>query len=109
MHLGDREDYDSTTSKKRAWGSSGSHIVIYVPQVQQRKAQVLAALRVCILLRYTLLPSGRLTPSRALSRCPYTVPWTRGWWSRPTDRPSGGTRVGTLLRTERRAVFSSLK
>lgn len=26
----------------------------------------------------------------ALSRALYTVPWTRGRWSRPTDRPSGG-------------------
>lgn len=63
--------------------------MIYVPKVQQRKAQVLAAL--CILLRYTLLPSGRLALSRALSFPLHTVPGTRGWWSRPTDRPSGGT------------------
>lgn len=104
VHLGDREDYESTTFE-RAWGSSGSHIVIYVPKVQQRKAQVLAAL--CILLRYTLLPSGRLTLARSLVPSTQYL-GTRGRWSRPTDRPSGGDQGWNSI-ADSEAVFSSLK
>lgn len=85
VHLGDREDHDSTTSKGlgiigqphrdlrpqgAATQSTGTGCIVHPTQVHA-------------------FAVGASCP-RALSRSLCTVPWTRGRWSRPTDRPSWG-------------------
>lgn len=83
-------------------GSSGSHIVIYVPKVQQRKAQVLAAL--CILLRYTLLPSGRPTLARSLVRSTQYRGLVGGGPDQPTDH-LGGDQGWNSITDSRGGIF----
>lgn len=47
----------------------------------------------------------RASYPRALSCSLYTVPWTRGWWSRPTDRPSGGDQGWNSITDSRGGIF----